>query len=137
MKKYLIAAGVVAAAYFAYTMFQQKQSADAVTFDVTDVDLQNLTITIVFTNVGNATLNVNAVQNQIFVNGNMIGTANKLSAFSISKASNSTVKFDVKASIIGGVSALYSLFKDGGKPAIRIETTINSNGILFTKTTNI
>lgn len=137
MKKYLIAAGVVAAAYFAYTLFQQKQSVDAVTFDVTDVDLAAMKITIVFTNVGNSTLNVSAVQNEIFVNGNKIGTANKLSAFSINKSSNTSVNFDITASAVGGISALLSLFKDGGKPEIRIETTINSNGILFTKTTNI
>ncbi len=137
MNRYLIAAGIIAAAYFGFTMYQKKQSVDAVTFDITDVDLANMKITIVFTNVGNSTLNVTAVQNQIFVNGNLVGTANKLAAFSIVKASNSKVVFDVKASAIGGVSALLSLFKEKTKPAIRIETTINSNGILFNKTTNI
>jgi hypothetical protein len=71
------------------------------------------------------------------VNGNKVGTANKLSAFTINKLATTSVNFDITASAVGGVSALLSLFRDGGKPAIRIETTINSNGILFTKTTNI
>lgn len=137
MKNIFIAAGVIAAAYFGYTLYQKKQSVDAVTFDITDVDIAAMKLTIVFTNVGNSTLNVSAVQNQVFVNGNMVGTANKLSSFSINKTSNSKVVFDITPSLTGGISAIYSLFKDGGKPAIRIETTINSNGILFNKTTNI
>lgn len=137
MKNIYIAAGVIVAAYFGYSLYQKKQSVDAVTFDITDVDISAMKLTIVFTNVGNSTLNVSAVQNQVFVNGNMVGTANKLSSFSINKTSNSKVVFDITPSLTGGISAIYSLFKDGGKPAIRIETTINANGILFNKTTNI
>jgi len=137
MKNIYLAAVVIAAAYFGYTLYQKKQSVDAVTFDITDVDVAAMKLTIVFTNVGNSTLNVSAVQNQVFVNGSMVGTANKLSSFSINKTSNSKINFDITPSLAGGISAIYSLFKDGGKPAIRIETTINSNGILFTKTTNI
>jgi hypothetical protein len=137
MKNYLIAAGVIAAAYFGWNLYQKKQSVEAVTFDIVDVDLASMKMSILFTNIGNSTLNVTAVQNQIFVNGNMIGTANKLSAFSILKTANSKIVFDITPSLLGGVSALLSLFKDGAKPAIRIETTINANGILFNKTTNI
>jgi LEA14-like dessication related protein len=137
MKNIFIAAGVIVAAYFGYTLYQKKQSVDAVTFDITDVNIATMKLTIVFTNVGNSTLNVSAVQNQVFVNGAMVGTANKLSSFSINKTSNSTIVFDIIPSLTGGISALYSLFKAGGKPAIRIETTINANGILFNKTTNI
>ena len=97
MKNIFIAAGVIAAAYFGYTLYQKKQSVDAVTFDITDVDIAAMKLTIVFTNVGNSTLNVSAVQNQVFVNGNMVGTANKLSSFSINKTSNSKVVFTIGA----------------------------------------
>ena len=137
MKNYLIAAGVIVAAYFGYTLYSKKQSIDAVSFDITDFDLAKQTLSITFTNVGNSTLNVTAVQNQVFVNDSMVGTANKFSSFIINKTANTTVKFDLKPSVVGGLSAIYSMFTESGKPKIRIETTINANGVLFNKTTNI
>jgi LEA14-like dessication related protein len=137
MKNYLIAAGVVAAAYFGYTLYQKKQSIDAVTFDIVDVDLAAMKIAILFNNIGNSNLNVTAVRNEIYVDGNMVGEANKMSAFTINKQSDSKVVFDFKPSISGGLSYLLGLLKGVVKPAIRIETTINANGLLFTKTTNI
>jgi len=138
MKNIYIAAGVVAAAYFGYMLYQKKQSINAVTFDIVDFDLQNLKLTVDFTNVGNSTINVTAVQNQVYVNDSLVGTANRLASFSINKSSNTKVKFDIKASAVGGITALLSLFKNGREmPKIRIETTINANGMLFNKTTNI
>lgn len=136
MKNIFIAAGVVAAAYFAYTLYQKKQSVDNITFDIVDVDIAMMNLSINFTNIGNSTLNVTAVQNQVFVNDNLVGSANKLSAFSIEKTANTKVVFKIVPSVTGGISALMSLFKDE-KPAIRIETTINANGVLFNKTTNL
>jgi uncharacterized membrane protein YebE (DUF533 family) len=136
MKNVFIAAGIVAAAYFAYTMYQKKQSVDTISFDIVDVDLAMMNITIDFTNVGNSDLNVTAVKNDIYVNGNLVGLANKLSAFTINKTANTKVVFKIVPSITGGISALLSLFNQT-KPAIKIETTINANGLLFTKTTNI
>jgi len=138
MKNIYIAAGVVAAAYFGYMLYQKKQSINAVTFDIVDFDLQNLKLTVDFTNIGNSTINVTAVQNQVYVNDSLVGTANRLASFSINKSSNTKVKFDIKASAVGGITALLSLFKNGREmPKIRIETTINANGMLFNKTTNI
>jgi LEA14-like dessication related protein len=138
MKNIYIAAGVIAAAYFGYMLYQKKQSIDAVTFDIVDFDLQNLKLTVDFTNVGNSTINVTAVQNQIYVNDSLVGTANRLASFSINKSSNTKVKFDIKASAVGGITALLNLFKNHNEmPKIRIETTINANGMLFNKTTNI
>lgn len=136
MKNIFIAAGVVAAAYFAYTLYQKKQSVDNITFDIVDVDIAMMNLSINFTNIGNSTLNVTAVQNQVFVNDNLVGSANKLSAFSIQKTANTKVVFKIVPSVTGGISALMSLFKDE-KPSIRIETTINANGVLFNKTTNL
>jgi len=138
MKNIYIAAGVIAAAYFGYMLYQKKQSIDAVTFDIVDFDLQNLKLTVDFTNVGNSTINVTAVQNQVYVNDSLVGTANRLASFTINKSSNSKVKFDIKASAVGGITALLNLFKNHNEmPKIRIETTINANGMLFNKTTNI
>jgi len=138
MKNIYIAAGVIAAAYFGYMLYQKKQSIDAVTFDIVDFDLQNLKLTVDFTNVGNSTINVTAVQNQVYVNDSLVGTANRLASFSINKSSNTKVKFDIKASAVGGITALLNLFKNHNEmPKIRIETTINANGMLFNKTTNI
>jgi len=138
MKNIYIAAGVIAAAYFGYMLYQKKQSIDAVTFDIVDFDLQNLKLTVDFTNVGNSTINVTAVQNQVYVNDSLVGTANRLASFSVNKSSNTKVKFDIKASAVGGITALLNLFKNHNEmPKIRIETTINANGMLFNKTTNI
>lgn len=138
MKKYLIAVGIIAAAYLGYNFYQKKQSIDNVDFDIVDVDLLGLNIKVLFTNIGNSTLNVTAVENKIYVDNSFIGTANRLSSFSIEKTANTTVEFKLTPSILGGVNALAGLFKTGGAmPKIRVETTINANGILFNKTTNI
>lgn len=138
MKKYLIAAGIIAAAYLGYTFYQKKQSIDNVDFDIIDVDLVNMNLKVLFTNVGNSTLNVSAVENKIYVDNVFVGNANRLSSFSIAKTANTTVDFKLTASIAGGLNALNNLFRSGGAvPKIRVETTINANGILFNKTTNI
>ena len=138
MKKYLIAVGVIAAAYLGYNFYQKKQSIDDVDFDIIDVDLLGLSIKVLFTNIGNSTLNVTAVENKIYVNNAFVGTANRLSSFSIEKTANTTVEFKLTPSLIGGVNALAGMFAAGAvMPKIRVETTINANGILFNKTTNI
>lgn len=138
MKNIFIAAGIVAAAYFGYTLYQKKQSVDNVSFDVVDVDLVSMNLSVLFTNIGNATLNVTAVQNKVYVNDTYVGSADRLSSFTILKSANTKVDFKITASIVGGLNALRGLFQSGGDiPKIRIETTINANGILFNKTTNI
>lgn len=138
MKNIFIAAGIVAAAYFGYTLYQKKQSVDNVSFDVVDVDLVSMNLSVLFTNIGNATLNVTAVQNKVYVNDTYVGSADRLSSFVILKSANTKIDFKITASIVGGLNALRGLFQSGGDiPKIRIETTINANGILFNKTTNI
>lgn len=138
MKNIFIAAGIVAAAYFGYTLYQKKQSVDNVSFDVVDVDLVSMNLSVLFTNIGNATLNVTAVQNKVYVNDTYVGSADRLSSFVILKSANTKIDFKITASIVGGLNALRGLFQSGGAiTKIRIETTINANGILFNKTTNI
>lgn len=138
MKNIFIAAGIVAAAYFGYTLYQKKQSVDNVSFDVVDVDLVSMNLSVLFTNIGNATLNVAAVQNKVYVNDTYVGSADRLSSFVILKSANTKIDFKITASIVGGLNALRGLFQSGGAiTKIRIETTINANGILFNKTTNI
>jgi len=138
MKNIFIAAGIIAAAYFGYTLYQKKQSVDNVSFDVVDVDLVTMKLSVLFTNIGNATLNVTAVQNKVYVNDTYVGSADKLSSFVILKSANTKVDFKITASIVGGLNALGNLLgNNAAMPKIRIETTINANGILFNKTTNI
>lgn len=138
MKKYFIAIGVIAAAYLGFTFYQKKQSMDNINFDVVDIDLVGMSIKVLFTNVGSSNLNVTAVENKVYVDDTYIGSANRLSSFIINKSANTTIDFKLTASIVGGLNALKNLFKVGATtPKIRIETTINANGILFNKTTNI
>jgi len=138
MKNIFIGAGIIAIAYFGFTFYQKKQSINQVSFDVVDVDLVGMNLSVLFTNVGNSTLNITAVQNKVFVNDIYVGSADKLSAFTILKTANSKIDFKITPSLVGGLNALRDLFMTGGAvPKIRIETTINANGILFNKTTNI
>jgi hypothetical protein len=138
MKNIFIGAGIIAVAYFGFALYQKKQSIDQVSFDVVDVDLIKMNLSVLFTNIGNSNLNVTAVQNKVFVNDIFVGSANKLSAFSIVKTANSKIDFKITPSLVGGINALGDLFTTGvAVPKIRIETTINANGILFNKTTNI
>jgi hypothetical protein len=138
MKNIFIAAGLIAVAYFGFSFYQKKQSIDNVSFDVVDVDLVTMKLSVLFTNIGSATLNISAVQNKVYVGDTYIGSADKLSAFSIMKSANTKVDFNITASIVGGLNTLRNLFNSGGAiPKIRIETTINANGVLFNKTTNI
>jgi len=137
MKNIYIAAGLIAAGYIAYTLYQKKQSVDALTFDVVGVDLINMKISIEFSNIGNSDLVVTAVGNNIFVDNILIGDANKYGSFTIKKTAKTKVDFNVSLSATGGISYLSSLFKGIKTPTIKIDSTINANGILFTKTTNI
>jgi hypothetical protein len=138
MKNIFIGAGIIAAGYFGFKAYQKKQSIDNVSFDVTDVDLAAMKLKVRFTNIGNANLNITAVQNKVYANDIFVGSADKMSAFSIAKSANTSIDFTLVPSLVGGLSVLGSMFTTGAAiPKIRIETTINANGILFNKTTNI
>lgn len=138
MKQILIAAVLLGTAFVGYKTYTYFTSATNLEIEIVDADLLNFNFTVRFMNVGNSPVKVNAVTNQIFANGEKVGSASNLKGFTINSRSQKDVKFDVTSGLMGGTNILLGLIKNGrNKPKISIETAINVKGAIVKKLTEL
>lgn len=138
MNKILIAAVLLGTAFVGYRAYEYFTSAANLEIEIVDADLINFNFTVRFMNVGNSPVTVNAVTNQIFANGDKVGSASNLKGFTINSRSQKDVKFDITSGLTGGTNILLGLLKNGrSKPKISIETAINVKGTIIKKVTEV
>ncbi len=138
MKQIIIAAVLLGTAFVGYKAYTYLTSATNLELEIVDADLINFNFTVRFMNVGNSPVTVNAVTNQIFVNGDKVGSASNLKGFTINSRSQKEVKFDITSGLMGGTNILLNLLKNGrSKPKITIDTAINVKGTIIKKLTEL
>jgi LEA14-like dessication related protein len=138
MNRILIAAVLLGTAFIGYKAYEYFTSATNLEIEIVDADLINFNFTVRFMNVGSSPVSVNAVTNQIFANGDKVGSASNLKGFTINSRSQKDVKFDITSGLIGGTNILLGLIKNGrNKPKITIETAINVKGVIINKLTEL
>jgi LEA14-like dessication related protein len=138
MNRILIAAVLLGTAFIGYKAYEYFTSATNLEIEIVDADLINFNFTVRFMNVGSSPVSVNAVTNQIFANGDKVGSASNLKGFTINSRSQKDVKFDITSGLIGGTNILLGLIKNGrNKPKITIETAINVKGTIIKKITEL
>lgn len=138
MSKILIAAVILGLGYTGYKIYTYSNSVENLELEIIDADLINFNFTVRFMNLGNSPIKVNAVTNQIFANGEKVGSASNLKGFTINSRSEKSVKFDITSGLMGGTNILLGLLKNGrSKPKITIETAINVKGVIVKKTTEV
>jgi LEA14-like dessication related protein len=138
MKQIIILASVLSAAFIGYKIYTYSNSVENLELEIVDADLINFNFTVRFMNLGNSPIKVNAVTNQIFANGDKVGSASNLKGFTINSRSEKSVKFDITSGLIGGTNILLGLLKNGrSMPKITVETAINVKGVIVKKTTEV
>ena len=138
MKQILILAALFGTAFVGYKAYEYFGSAANLELEITDIDLQNFNFTVTFMNLGNSPVTINAVTNQIFANGDKVGSASNLKGFTINSRSQKAVKFDITSGLLGGTNILLGLLKNGrSKPKFSVETAINVKGTIIKKLTEL
>jgi LEA14-like dessication related protein len=138
MKQIIIAAVLLGTAFVGYKAYTYLTSATNLEIEIVDADLINFNFTVRFMNVGNSPVTVNAVTNQIFANGDKVGSASNLKGFTVNSRSQKDVKFDITSGLLGGTNILLNLLKNGRNiPKISIETVLNVKGTIIKKLTEV
>lgn len=139
--KYLIGAGVIAAAYY---FFRLKRTGQNIKVNLANVSLRRSsglslpTVRMDFEiqNPTNGTANIKGVVGDVYINGQYLANVSNLTTTQVKPNSSTIYSVDVKAGITDTITTLISLLskKNAGSPKgvnFTADLNVNVNDILF------